>query len=138
MVRIWNDWIVATGYINDLILIRQQMADQKVTAKVVTGINGPQYQEWIDAVGNLANGVTTVRNMWGSPDILALRRSIEQGNVVGPQIYTTGPLTDGSPPIRPSSRVVENAAQAIDAVTSDQRAGYDAIKVYNRLSPGLC
>ena len=53
------DWIIATGYINDLILIRQQMADQKVTAKVITGINGPQYQEWIDAVGDLANGVTT-------------------------------------------------------------------------------
>src|SRR4029077_4117743 len=42
------DWIIATGYINDLILIRQQMADQKVTAKVITGINGPQYREWID------------------------------------------------------------------------------------------
>jgi branched-chain amino acid transport system substrate-binding protein len=53
------DWIVATGYINDLILIRQQMADQKVTAKIITGINGPQYQEWIDAVGAVGNGVTT-------------------------------------------------------------------------------
>jgi len=83
----------------------------------------------------IANGVTTVRNMWGSQDILALRRSIEEGSVLGPQIYTTGPLTDGSPPIRPSSRVVKSASQASDAVTSDQRAGYDAIKVYNRLSP---
>ena len=53
------DWIIATGYINDLILIRQQMADQKVTAKVITGINGPQYKEWIDAVGAVGNGVTT-------------------------------------------------------------------------------
>src|SRR3984893_6849989 len=53
------EWIVATGYINDLILIRQQMADQKVAAKVITGINGPQYQEWIDAVGAVGNGVTT-------------------------------------------------------------------------------
>jgi branched-chain amino acid transport system substrate-binding protein len=53
------DWIVATGYINDLILIRQQMADQKVSAKVITGINGPQYKEWIDAVGDIGNGVTT-------------------------------------------------------------------------------
>src|SRR5215813_7988499 len=26
----------------------------------------------------IANGVTTVRNMWGNPDILDLRRSIEQ------------------------------------------------------------
>jgi branched-chain amino acid transport system substrate-binding protein len=53
------DWIIATGYINDLILIRQQMADQKITAKVITGINGPQYKEWIDAVGAVGNGVTT-------------------------------------------------------------------------------
>ena len=83
----------------------------------------------------IANGVTTVRNMWGSPDILALRHAIEEGKVVGPQIYTTGPLTDGNPPIRRTSRVVESAAQAIEAVNSDKRAGYDAIKVYNRLSP---
>jgi branched-chain amino acid transport system substrate-binding protein len=53
------DWIIATGYINDLILIRQQMADQKISAKVITGINGPQYKEWIDAVGAVGNGVTT-------------------------------------------------------------------------------
>jgi imidazolonepropionase-like amidohydrolase len=83
----------------------------------------------------IANGITTVRNMWGSPDILALRHSIEQGTVLGPQIYTAGPLTDGSPPIRPASRIVENASQAIEAVRNDKRAGYDAIKVYNRLSP---
>jgi branched-chain amino acid transport system substrate-binding protein len=53
------EWIIVTGYINDLILIRQQMADQKVSAKVITGINGPQYREWIDAVGAVGNGVTT-------------------------------------------------------------------------------
>jgi imidazolonepropionase-like amidohydrolase len=83
----------------------------------------------------IANGVTTVRNMWGNPDILAFRKSIEQGKVVGPQIYTTGPLTDGNPPVRPSSRVVETVSQATDAVTSDKRDGYDAVKVYNKLSP---
>jgi len=83
----------------------------------------------------IANGVTTVRNMWGHPDILAFRRSIEQGNVIGPQIYTTGPLTDGNPPVRPLSRVVETVSQATDAVTSDKREGYDAVKVYNKLSP---
>jgi imidazolonepropionase-like amidohydrolase len=83
----------------------------------------------------IANGVTTVRNMWGSPDILALRKTIDQGSVIGPRIYTTGPLTDGKPPIRPLSRVVETVAQAVDAVTSDKHEGYDAVKVYNHLSP---
>jgi len=83
----------------------------------------------------LANGVTTVRNMWGNPDVLAFRRAVDQGSIIGPQIYTTGPLTDGNLPIRPRSRVVETISQAIDAVKDDKAKGYDAVKVYNRLSP---
>jgi imidazolonepropionase-like amidohydrolase len=81
----------------------------------------------------LANGVTTVRNMWGNADILAFRRAINSGAALGPQIYTTGPVTDGSPPIRPLSRVVQTPEEAIQAVDQDKRDGYDALKVYNRL-----
>ena len=83
----------------------------------------------------LANGVTTVRNMWGDASILAFRKSILQGDVIGPQIFTTGPLTDGKPPVRPGSRTVETVAQAVEAVTSDKRDGYDAVKVYDHLLP---
>lgn len=53
------DWIVVTGYINDLILVRKQAAELKVGGKVYTLINGPAYREWIDAVGPLAENVTT-------------------------------------------------------------------------------
>ena len=45
------DWVFATGYINDLILIRKQMKDLGVSAPVVTMIAGPAYKEFIDAVG---------------------------------------------------------------------------------------
>jgi imidazolonepropionase-like amidohydrolase len=89
------------------------------------------------AVLLLANGVTTVRNMWGSEDILAFRRSIDSGKVAGPQIYTTGPITDGSPPIRPLSRVIQTPEAAIQAVDEDKRDGYDGIKIYNRLTPDV-
>ncbi len=88
----------------------------------------------------VANGVTTVRSMAGRPDILELRRSIDQGSVLGPQIYTTGPITEGRLQGRkygtgPGAHVVlDNADQAIDAVMRDKRAGYDAIKVYGTLS----
>jgi branched-chain amino acid transport system substrate-binding protein len=53
------DWVVVTGYINDLILVRKQAAELKVDAQIYTLINGPAYQEWIDAVGPLADSVTT-------------------------------------------------------------------------------
>ena len=83
----------------------------------------------------LANGVTTVRNMWGSETIDAFAREIDSGSVPGPHVYSTGPITDGGPPVWASSRIVETAAQAEEAVRSDKQKGYIAIKVYNRLSP---
>jgi branched-chain amino acid transport system substrate-binding protein len=53
------DWVIVTGYINDLILARKQAGELKVGGQVYTLINGPAYQEWIDAVGPLAENVTT-------------------------------------------------------------------------------
>jgi len=82
----------------------------------------------------LSNGVTTVRNMWGSPVIDAFAAEIRSSDVAGPFIYSTGPITDGNPPAWFSSRVVETAAEAEAAVKADKRDGYVAIKVYSLLS----
>jgi imidazolonepropionase-like amidohydrolase len=85
----------------------------------------------------LANGVTTVRNMWGSPTIDAFAAEIRSGDVPGPFIYSTGPITDGNPPAWFSSRMVATAAEAEAAVAADKRDGYVAIKVYSLLSSNV-
>lgn len=59
------DWIVVTGYINDLILVRKEMGDLKIAATAVTMINGPAYKEWIDATGPLSQNVITAA--WFDP-----------------------------------------------------------------------
>jgi cytosine/adenosine deaminase-related metal-dependent hydrolase len=82
----------------------------------------------------LANGVTTVRNLWGSPIIDTLAKNINSGNLAGPHVYTTGPITDGNPPAWRSSRIIETAAQAEEAVRSDKQRGHVGIKVYSLLS----
>ena len=43
----------------------------------------------------IANGVTTVRNMWGSETIDVLAKAIDAGTLIGPHIFSTGPITDG-------------------------------------------
>ncbi len=53
------DWIYVTGYSQDLILVRKQMADIGLEAPIVTMITGPVYREFIDALGPLAEGVTS-------------------------------------------------------------------------------
>lgn len=59
------EWIFATGYINDLLLIRKQMTDQQIKADVVTMIAGPAYQEFIDAAGPGGENITSAA--WWHP-----------------------------------------------------------------------
>ncbi|HET9716283.1 MAG TPA: amino acid ABC transporter substrate-binding protein [Pseudolabrys sp.] len=61
------DWIFATGYINDLILIRKQMGDLGGSAPVVTMIAGPAYKEFIDATGPLAENISSAA--WWHPAV---------------------------------------------------------------------
>jgi imidazolonepropionase-like amidohydrolase len=83
----------------------------------------------------LANGVTTVRNMQGSPEILDWRGRIEAGDLVGPRIYTTGPVLDGEPPFWPGSISIETPEEAEQEVAAQKKAGYDGIKVLANISP---
>jgi branched-chain amino acid transport system substrate-binding protein len=53
------DWIYVTGYTQDLILARKQMADLAVKAPIITMVAGPAYKEYVDGLGSLANGVTS-------------------------------------------------------------------------------
>jgi branched-chain amino acid transport system substrate-binding protein len=60
-------WIFLTGYINDLVLLRKQMADQKISAEVVTMIAGPAYKEFIDAAGAGAENISSAS--WWHPAV---------------------------------------------------------------------
>jgi branched-chain amino acid transport system substrate-binding protein len=59
------DWVYVTGYTQDLILIRKQMSDLGVKAPIISMVAGPAYKEYIDGLGNLANGVTS--SSWWHP-----------------------------------------------------------------------
>ena len=58
-------WVFATGYINDLLLIRRQMGELKLTAPVITMLAGPAYREFREELGPLAENVTTAS--WWAP-----------------------------------------------------------------------
>lgn len=79
----------------------------------------------------VANGVTLVRNMWGFPETLALRKRIEAGEVLGPRIVTAGALVDGDPPIWGEfSGVAKTPEDARRLLEEQQAAGFDFFKVY--------
>ncbi len=99
-----------------------------------------------DMLLQVANGVTSVRNMWGNtdkkllfgmPDQLELRRQIDEGKLLGPTIYTTGPVMEGSPANHPLQNVYEKPEAARESVSWQSDQEYDFIKVYDHLSPDV-
>jgi imidazolonepropionase-like amidohydrolase len=91
----------------------------------------------------VANGVTTVRDMWGTtgfqlrlgfPDQLELREQIAQGQLLGPTIFAAGPIMEGPPPTMPLMPVFETPEEAEESVAWQATQGYDFVKVYDQLS----
>ncbi len=78
----------------------------------------------------VANGVTTVRNMFGAPLHVGWRDEIAAGRLFGPTLVTAGPIVDGDPPVWPGSRVVTTPDDARAAVREHVEGGYDFVKVY--------
>lgn len=72
----------------------------------------------------LANGVTTVLNLNGRPAHLLWRKEVASGELLGPTIFTAGPTID-------SPHTPEEAVKLVDEQAA---AGYDAVKIYNRVS----
>jgi imidazolonepropionase-like amidohydrolase len=82
----------------------------------------------------LANGITTVRDMGGYLESLVpLRKEIEEGKRLGPQIFFSGPYLDGNPPSFQPALVVTNAAEASEDIHSLVEHGVDFIKVQSIL-----
>ena len=83
----------------------------------------------------LANGITTVRDMGGYLESLVpLRKEIEEGKRLGPQIFFSGPYLDGNPPSFQPALVVTNAVEASKDIHSLVEHGVDFIKVQSILS----
>ncbi len=82
----------------------------------------------------LLHGVTTLRNMAGTPWHLQLRHAVREGRVAGPRIHTTGPVLETRftfAQLADFGQLVRTPEEGRAAVIAQHREGYDAIKVYN-------
>lgn len=83
----------------------------------------------------VANGVTTVQDLFSPPEHLVLRERIARGEVLGPRLILArmidGPKKAWPPPL---GVWVENPAEARAAVLQAKKDGYDKIKVYSFLN----
>ena len=76
----------------------------------------------------MANGVTTILNLYGTPHHLELRAKIKSGELFGPELYTSGPFISNAPVHTPTPDEVERH------IVEQRRAGYDFIKIHGDFS----
>lgn len=80
----------------------------------------------------LANGVTTIRLMNGTPEHLMLRSQVAKGELVGPALYVASPqLTGRASGKHFNGHLVTTPVEARDAVRKSKADGYDFIKLTN-------
>src|SRR5688572_2099326 len=75
----------------------------------------------------VANGVTTVRFMIGTPELLALRARSAKGEIDAPTIFVASPHLTGRE--QGNNFVVNTADEGREAVRKSKAAGYDFIKI---------
>jgi imidazolonepropionase-like amidohydrolase len=84
----------------------------------------------------VVNGVTGVRDMGSELDIVQnWRNEIEAGRLIGPRIFTSGPMLDGPKPRFPSSLAIATPEDAHRAVAGLKRRGADFIKLQSLIPP---
>jgi tetratricopeptide (TPR) repeat protein len=71
----------------------------------------------------VAQGVTTVRDMNGEPEMLKWREEIEAGKRIGPNLYIAAPTIRG------------NEKDPWKYVSNCKKFGYDFIKIYSFMTP---
>jgi imidazolonepropionase-like amidohydrolase len=99
--------------------------------------NPPSTNDWCFPL-LIAHGVTGVRDMWTTQEdlhrVIAWRKGVEEGSLLGPRFGAVGTLVDGLQPIWPGSDTVANPEQGREFVRRSKAAGVDFIKVYWTLS----
>jgi imidazolonepropionase-like amidohydrolase len=81
----------------------------------------------------VANGVTTIRLMTGTPEQLVLRGKSAKGEILAPTIYAASPQFIGKK--SGNAYVVTNEQEARDSVRRAKQDGYDYLKLTTNLKP---
>lgn len=92
--------------------------------------DGPEYPDSIahdELRVMVANGVTTVRFMIGTPELLQYRSQSAKGEINAPTIWVASPHLTGRE--QGNNFVIKTEDEARDAIRKSKAAGYDFIKI---------
>jgi imidazolonepropionase-like amidohydrolase len=91
-----------------------------------------------DGLLNIANGVTTVRDLANDIDyLMGLRKKFDSGEAVGPRVLMAGFIDGPGPYAGPTKVLVDTPEDAVKWVEKYKSLGYEQIKIYSSVKPEL-
>jgi imidazolonepropionase-like amidohydrolase len=91
-----------------------------------------------DGMLDIANGVTSVRDMANDTDfLLDLRKKWDSGAAIGPRVVMAGIIDGPGKYAGPTKVLVDTADQVRAAVDNYAKLGYEQIKIYSSVKPEL-
>ena len=91
-----------------------------------------------DGLLDIANGVTTVRDLANDIDYLnGLRKKFDSGAAIGPHVLMAGFMDGPGPFAGPTKVLVSTPEEAVKWVEKYKELGYEQIKIYSSVKPEL-
>ncbi|MEJ1238360.1 amidohydrolase family protein [Chryseolinea sp. T2] len=88
-----------------------------------------------NGVMHMGCGVTHVRDMANSFDLLDQKKEIDEGRMIGPRIITAGIIEGTGPFSAPTDKRINTVDEGIVIVRKYAELGYPQIKLYSSLKP---
>ena len=85
----------------------------------------------------LANGVTTIRNLWGYSMHLRIKEKLENNKIIGPMFFTSSPKLTSTQDLGDDKVQVSTPEEAKNLVIAYKKRGFDFIKIYAGLNKDL-
>lgn len=85
----------------------------------------------------LANGVTTIRNLWGYSMHLRIKEKLDNNKIIGPMFFTSSPKLTSEQDQGGDKVQISTPKEAKNAIIEYKKRGFDFIKIYAGLKEDL-
>lgn len=88
-----------------------------------------------DGLMHLAAGVTSVRDMANSRELIEMRKEFDENINIGPRVVTMAGFIDQKGPFAGPGLTITNVEEGIKAIEDYAKDGYHQIKLYSSIDP---
>ncbi|MCL6266645.1 amidohydrolase family protein [Flagellimonas myxillae] len=88
-----------------------------------------------DGLLHLAAGVTAVRDMANSMELLEIKKQFDENRNIGPRVVTLSGFIDQKGPFAGPGLTITNVAEGEEAIQNYKDHGYQQIKLYSSIDP---